>query len=749
MEKEIDISAVWQLLGARRLRTALDRLEAFSYKHPELRLSQRIESVRNDYGLMADYWRRGYKDKSLDSVYNDIIYKVYTVSADAYTSYCIRRDSFLAETDRRVRGNGRDDDFLTAACNQLEDFVSNSAVLQLQPEHVRGERMAELQAKHQRFLSDVFDYVWTSGQWNDGTMQQLKHLLTSPTVDAADQQVIVAAVTLGVSNVFDINKLRLLVDVYTTTTDEYVKQRALVGIVIALWSGDDRLFPQMGDIAKRLADDERACEELTELQIQLLYCVNAERDTNVVQKEIMPELIKNNGLHITPTGIEERDDDPMQDILNPQDEERNIEKIEEGMKRMVDMQRSGSDIYFGGFAHMKRFPFFNTVANWFTPYYKSHPQIRQLYANEKDLNIADKMVDSIMLCNNDKFSFVIVFQQVVNRLPASLREMMEHSRATLEMTDVKDDDVTPAYIRRIYLQDIYRFFRLFHKRTCFNSPFDDGDVDGSVPGYVFFANSVFRGTPLDQKLNYVVASMIKQKLYAAAIDVLAIYSDDAKDYYYYMYCGNMLLRHNSLALRRGLAAMDACECFTKALSVKPDDEKALFGLARAKFYSGRYVDAARAYKRLAQQKPDTRRYAVGYCVCLTNLARYDEATPLLYKINYEHPDDDNVKRVLARSLVGSGKYEQAEGMYASLATNEVEDTVNRGYCNWFKGDVNAAVQLFAEYVSELYPDADTETKRAHCYADIIESESDYIKAHGVTDTESLLMADAIRDAIVR
>ena len=50
-----------------------------------------------------------------------------------------------------------------------------------------------------------------------------------------------------------------------------------------------------------------------------------------------------------------------------------MEKLEASMKRMNDMQRQGSDVYFGGFSQMKRFPFFSVVANWFMPFYLHHP----------------------------------------------------------------------------------------------------------------------------------------------------------------------------------------------------------------------------------------------------------------------------------------------------------------------------------------------------------------------------------------
>lgn len=749
MERNKEIAEIFDLLANKQLRHAIDRIEAFGYKYPELRINSEVEQVRANYDLMADFWCRGFKDASLDTVYNDIISKVYKLTADAGLSYAISHNSYLTALYRRVRANGRDDSFIASVRGELEGFVSEMAMLDLEPEHIRSERKKVLYVKRQGFMTDLFDYIWTSGQWSDGTMEELKRTILSPTVDAIDQQTIVSAVTLGVVNMFDFNKLHLLIDVYRESVDENVRQRALVGIVLAVWNGKPTLFPAEKTIIGELLSDPKGCDELTELQIQLLYCISAEKDTKTIQDEIMPDLLRHNNLHITSNGIEEREDDTIEDIIDSEASERRMENLEESFRRMVDMQKAGADIYFGGFAQMKRFPFFDVVSNWFTPYYPEHPTISALYSNKADSKIVNNMINHIAFCNSDKYSFVIAFNKVVGKLPQNLREMLSNSNvAMMGESSVVSSFTTPACIRRMYLQDLYRFFRLFHSRACFNNPFEVYSEIGVPPGYVFFADPIYRGTPLEGKFNEIVACMVKRKLYADAFDVLANYSEGAKDYQYNMLCGNMLLRYHSLATMHGFASIDASECFAKALELNPEDRKALFGYTRALFNVGKYDESATVYAKLMDAYPDNNNYVLGYCVCLTNLGRYEETQQYLFKLNYEHPDDDAVKRVLARTLVGDGKYEQALRLYDSL-TLEAGDIVNRGYCEWFMGEIQKAIGHFVEYISMRYPDVDTETKRRHCQADVIDNERDFILAHGISLTETHLMVDAIRDAIVR
>lgn len=748
MERNKEIEGIVRMLAERKLRQAIDGLESFCYKHPELKLMQRLEQIKADSSLMADYWQRGYKDASLDTVYNRLIVRTYRLAADAALQYGVAHNSFLVTTYRRVRDNGRDEALTASAVDELENFVSNIALLELEPEHVRGERMKSLYARHQTFLNDLFDYIWTSEQWTDGLTDTLRRLLLSPTVDAADQQLIVSAVTLGAMNIFDINKLHLLADTYKGNADEAVRQRALVGFVFAIDGGDARLFPDMVAIVDDLLRDEATCVALSELQLQLLYCLSAESDTRKVQSEIMPEIIKNNNISVNHNGIVERDDDPMEDIIDPEASERRMEKIEEGFRKIGDMQRAGADIYFGGFARMKNFPFFSTASNWFTVYYSEHPAIVSLYDKKSDSDLVNNMVKSIPFCSSDKYSFVIAFKSFIGRLPQEMREMMANgSVKAIDSIDVQQDGNDPAYQRRTYLQDFYRFLRLFHSRGCFNDPFSP-QTDNGCHGYVFFANPLLSGTLLGGHFNAVVAGMVKRRFFDEAASVLANYADSDKDYLYYMLCGNLILQHGDIVAKHDIVTTSATDSYRRAMGMKEGDEKAIFGYARALFYEGEYAKAAEAYENLLAMKPESKRYELGLCVCLINTGRYEEAQKTLYRLNYDSPDDDNVSRVLARSLVGVGKYEQAMKLYETL-DKESEDLVNRGYCEWFMGDVQAAIGHFADYITKRYPDSDTETKRRHCQADVIDSERDFIRAHGISDTETHLMVDAIRDAIVR
>ncbi len=751
MERNKELDDILELLAGQRLGLAIEYLESFFCKYPELGFADVFDGIKNDYRLMADYWAGGYRDPQLDGIYRRLTRYMYSLTSNVMLRHIIAHVPFFSSAHRAVAASRRD--WTVAAIQRdLEEFVSEVAMLQFEPEHIKREKKARIYAGHQSLMSELFNRIWLSEQWTEEQSHAYEELMLSPTVDVNDRALMVSAVMLSAMNVFDVNKLGLLINVYRRSMDDKVSQRALVGWVFSLGKGKERLFPEERQMVEELLKSEKVCEELTELQIQLLYCVSAESDNNTIQKEIIPDLLKNNNFHITRNGIEERDEDPMQDIFHPEESESNMEKVEQSFRRMVDMQKAGSDIYFGGFSQMKRFPFFDNISNWFVPFYKEHPAVAPVCDSGNNGKLVQKIIGSGPFCDSDKYSFVLAFTQVIDRIPQSMREMIGNGEVAGVARIMDIDNRSAAYIRRIYLQDIYRFFRLYPSRAHFYNPFDYRKGEKWHADYIFFAHSIFKGTALSKKNSEIVTFLMKRRMYGEAAEVLDCYADKDKDYQYYMLCGNVLLHKKNVILHDSLSGYTASECFRKAMECRPDDKRALMGYARACFYEGNYVEACDAYGGLMEKEPDKKSYLVGYGVCLTNLERYDEALKVLYRLDYEYPEDYTVRRVLARALVGDGKYEQAKNIYLKLSggdNDDAEDIVNFGFCEWFAGNNREAARLFARYLKTIYPNSTTDYYRERAEAEIIRSELGFIENHGVGMVDIQLMLDLISVEILR
>ena len=708
---DISLERIFGQLTRANVGLAIMETETYLAAWPNPQTKEKLDTLKTEYKLMSDYWMQGKKDPQLEKQYLSLLQRLYVLCANIAVHKHLATSSYLQGLNSVVRQSGRNWS-LDAIRQEMEGFVSNVAMLQLEPEHLRKEKSLALYKQHHEQMNALFNYVLTSRAWTDGVGRDMEDILLSPTVDSTDQQLVVSAITLSLMNRFDMVKFRLLLHLYELTQDEHVRQRALVGWVMGLDDDYLAVYPEQRELVAKLLESKKVCRELTELQMQLVYTLNAEKDTQTIQKEIMPDLLKGNSFKMTKNGLEEQEDDALEDVLNPDASEQRMEKLEASFQRMMDMQKQGADIYFGGFSQMKRFPFFYDMSNWLVPFYLQHPDIAQFVDKLETNRFLDVIMQRGPFCNSDKYSFVIAFQQVLNQLPENMREMMKRGEAQMdEMGETgQEEQQSPAYIRRIYLMDLFRFFRLFPNRTALCNPFDTAKNELGM--CMFFTSEVFQGTPLEQHKREVVSMLMKQKLRNTAIVLLNTFPKKMYDVQYFLWR----------------------EQYDKALELEPDNERALVGHARKLFRSDKLEEALECYDRLLLIHPERTGYLLNKAACLIRMEEYEEAQRLLFQLNYEHPEDDRVSRVLAWAMTCGGKLEQAERLYRELTTREesfCDDFLNMGYCLWLQGNIQEAAQSFRRYVELSGGDTDL------LYDDI-----PLLREHGITYTD-IMMMDAL------
>ena len=731
MQKNETLSQIIDLIEQRRLGRAVNALENFLLSHPSLKRDmESLMALQNDFNLMTDYWQRGFNDPEREQVYSQLLKRLYVLATNIMTRDKMANSRFLTSVHNRPR-HIRKDWTMSNVRHQLEDFVSDVAMLELETDDNRQERRKQVYQDHQLLMHDLFDYILTSRLWKESLGEAFTDILLSPTIDTNDQQLIVSAITLSALNAFGFNKFSVLMNVFMKTTDPAIRQRALVGWVLCIDESKVSLYPEMAEMINKACEDETCRNELTELQMQLFYCMEAEQDQKKIHDEIIPDILKGSNIKVTRHGLEEVDDDTLEDILHPDTSERNMERMEESMKQMATMQKEGSDIYFGGFAQMKRMPFYNELSNWFVPFFPQHPAISNIWENTKGKKFLQIITQIGAFCDSDKYSFVLAFEQVLKQFPTKMLKMIENGEASplplggmIELEEQRQ----PAFIRRMYLQNLYRFFRLYPMRSEFASPFDDREK------YLFFANPLFGKNKLQENMTEVAAFLMKHRKNDEALSVLSNCDLAANTFDYNMLMGNLLMR---MPLDTELSAT---EYFRHALDLRPDSEKALSGYARAQFRYHHYETALTSYEKLLKLKPEHTGFMLNAAICMTNLQKNEEALKLLFKLDYEQPDNHKVKRVLAWVLTMSKRYEQAGKAYQQLLSQEKPepvDMLNYGYCLWFQGDIMEAIVHFKQF---LLTNGD---ENYNLEQEFMGTEHSLIASHNITDTEIYLMLDTL------
>ncbi len=723
MNVEEILSKAINCLMDRRLSNAIEVLDQLYVQRPSLMGHSEFEAIKTDYQLMVDYMGRGFSDSHRESLYNTLLQRLYRVAADLEISWRCKNVSAYVNSFRVIDHLNTSHDFVRTV---LESFVSDIAMLSLQPEEMREQKSTELYDRHQSFINRLFSALWTSCQWTDDDSKFYTELLLSPTVVSTDQQVIVSAISLGAMNQFDINKFKTLVNVYQKATDEHVRQRALVGWVLAVFEGMD-IFPEQDAMIRELCENPAITRELLTLQIQFFYSKDAEKDNDKIQRDIMPDIMRNSNLTIGRLGIMEKEEDAIESILHQDADEKRMEQLEEKVRKMMDMQKQGSDIYFGGFSQMKRFPFFNDMVNWFTPFYLNHPALRSVINKLGDTKFLNTLMERSNFCESDRYSFAFALEQIINQLPADIKDAIG-SDAMLGPLAESDDTEDAISIRRTYLQDLYRFFRLYHTANDFINPFEDNGRGDFVADTFFFTYKSFMGTGLDDVKLRLASHLYKHQQMTELAELLTTFQSADPRY-------AILMGYTNINMGK---AEFAYQFFDYALKTEPDNQWALKGKARAALDAEDYKTAEEVYTELLKLEPGHKNYTMNRCVVLLKLGRTSEVREELFRLDYQYPEDMNVKRVLAWAMLSDNSLDKASQLYDTLlaSTPAHEDYLNAGYCQWAMGNVQRTVELFREWIVKS-------GKSREQLLEEFRSDADTLEMYGISETDCFLMLSLV------
>ena len=720
---EILSSAINNLMD-KRLDVAIELLEQLYVQRPTLIGHSELEAVKNDYQLMVDYMERGFTDDKRASLYLSLLQRLYRVAADLEISWRCKNVIVYVDAFRISDHLNTSHDFIRSV---LESFVSDVAMLSLLPEAERTEKAKDLYDRHQVFVNRLFNTLWTSCQWSDDDCAFYAELMLSPMVDVVDQQLLVSAVTLGAMNQFDINKFKALTTVYQQSTDERVRQRALVGWVLSVFEGMD-IFPEQDKIIRKLCENKDTIRELYALQIQFFYSQDTEKDNEKLQRDIMPYLVDGSNITIGRLGIVEKEEDSLENILNQDAEDKRMEQMEEKVRKMMEMQKQGSDIYFGGFRQMKRFPFFNDLANWFTPFYIDHPALRTTIERIGQPNILETITNQGNFCESDKYSLAFAMESIINQIPGNIKEMMG-SEGVFDPMGTTLDKSNPTYICRAYIQDLYRFFRLYRSSNELINPFIDNHKSSFVADTFFFVYKSFIGTGLDEYKMRLALYLYKHKNMDKLVELMSTFHVEDANY-------NILMGYINLYFGKPDVAY---QIFNMVLQEDTENQWALKGMARAAMDCEDYDTAEHTYSQLLRLEPDNINYAVKRCVTLLKTERYAEAREELFRLDYQYPDNMNVKRVFAWTMLLDKSLDKASQLYDRILADApmAEDYLNSGYCWWAKGNIGQAKNSFQAWITMTKGNKDRLLEE-------IRNDQKVLDLYGITEIDCLLMVNLIK-----
>lgn len=720
---------ITNLLNANRLKEALAQLQAYASQTSDWKLKNDIEALQTSYDLMLQYTIKGMQDPNKAKLYNDMKLKAYTL-AD-------RTHIFI---EAKNVSNAYYDHYRTAAELPYHSFAELQLMLEsyteskdtiplLYPDpEVRKKKTEAARRKYMEAIDELFYKIWVTPQWNDTDAEEADELLYSPLVKRKAQAVMVSAVTMSLLANFDLLKFNFLIDAYSHDSN-MISMRALVGMALAFYYYDDRirLYPDTKEILEGFYEDSTLARELYDVQIQLLKSVyETQKVEKIMRDEIIPEISNNPILKSSRLGIEEHFD-PEEG--NPEWEKwMDDSKLNEKLQELGEMQLGGADVYMGTFSQLKQFPFFKETPHWFYPFDSALACVNA-WSSPSMSPLINMLTITPIFCNSDKYSFCLT----INEMPIQQKQLLESQLVNrLEWNEFEEQirqrlgtrNMQRENISRLYIQDLYRYFKLWKAPRAARDIFLDKLDLWNTPSLA----------PILQSSEYAVKLADYLSGHDCREEALPLYRKATEH----------TPQHAELYQKMGYIYQQkgdyeqAIANYRQADVLAPDNVWNNRHLAQCYRKTGHNEEALTYYKKVEQVQPDNLTLTLQIGQCLMALERYDEALAYFFKLEYLDKNPQNARRGIGWCHFITGKWQEAKKYYDMLTAEPKpikEDWMNAGHIYYISGDVARAV----EYYSKAQELCGSHNK----FIELFRMDEPELLKQGITQTDLYVLLDAL------
>lgn len=722
-----DYKHIVDLLCNKRLKDGIVALKAFISGVNNWDLQNALEQVEESYTYMLGYMQQNIVDPKRKDLQFKLLRDTLTIADQGL--YII----LLSERNTGIYINTLHDvkmsdpsQVLRSILIELESHDDTLALNDSPETEEEKARLKVIRERHEYVQGILFKTVWGNPNWSVEEESVAKQILESPLVPVNDRCLLVSAVTMGMLECFDIRKIIFLFDAYGCE-DNKINQRALVGLAFAFQCYPARMpfYPKITSRLTLLSEDDKFALDLNRIQIQLLRSKETEKITRIMREEIIPEMLKSvntQNMRINPDDREDETND-----INP-DWMQHIENssLADKLREMSELQMEGADVYMGTFSTLKTFPFFKKIQNWFYPFSKQHSVVvNELENGTTGSGFLDTIFESPFFCDSDKYSFSLIISQ----MPKSQREFMvkqmldQSAEQLMDEENGKSANNNPDIISNQYIQNLYRFFKLYDRRNEFHDIFQERI---NLNLYPVLKEILFKPV----LLKAVVQFYFNNNHYAEAVEIyqtlIQLEGESVETYQKIGYCHQKQQKYK-----------EAVQYFLKADVLKPDTVWTDRHLATCYRKLTLYSKAIYYYQKVEAIQPENKSLLFNTGSCLVETGQYDEALRYFFKLDFIEPDNLKTWRAIAWCSFMQKKSDQSLKYYKKiLGTGGLaQDYLNAGHVTLCMGNMEEAIELYKE--SRKLSGSTT------LFLDLFDKDKEYLLANGIDECDIALLYDII------
>ena len=652
------------------LKPAFDKIRLILQTCENWDLLGKADEIEQNYRYMLSYLIDGVEDKERERVYNSIMVSSFQLADDVIRHVQARNAPNLYYEKSRACQSAP-----LPEIGEITERLLLSAV-----DECEAEQNAAL----------LFDACWLSNRIQSDARNKISAFFHHPDAKIYHKQLLLSALMLGCFEYFDETKIILLIDACLEETPE-IRQQALVYTLLLI----SRYEKRVSYYATLTRELEALCQQswfagnARAIAMRFILSRQTEkinRDLNQKFRKHMDEIKPFIEMQMKESKFLSEPDE-LFDEKNPEWEKNlNNKEIEKLMDDIANMQTEGVDLMASTFGQLKHFSFFNTLSNWFLPYYSNHSTIRSLKNNNEDI-----LKIGPLICDSDKYSLMFASNHIEMSFFDMIRQQIEANREAVEEQQeefnfLHDPAKKASAIATLCIHNLYRFFKYYPRHLDFYDPFR-------------FPLDIYRTKQLKEYVGDVESLSLfsdyymRKDLYSEAIplllDLVGQNQPQAEYFQKLGFCYQMDEQFD--------AAIDA---YLKADLILPDHLWTIKKLAACYRQAKQPEKALAYYQKLDVLQPESSSVALNIGHLLLDLNRPEEALKHYFKVEFNDKNGEKARRPIAWASLLAGKHEQAQRYYISIlsSTPTPTDRLNAGHAWIVCGNIRKGIDHYLKCI---------------------------------------------------
>lgn len=638
----------------------------------EFSFLDKLNELQETYSYMLRYRAEGFKDPMQEHIYHSLLASTYKL-ADRVKHKALAIESPLVYYSKKRSFQLNP----PVSFDNLYDRLKGSS------EVVGQEEVYEAA------LVRLYEKVWLSDFLTLEDKAAVHAILSDLSLPSSTGCQVVSALFMGLQMSFDAEKMDLLFDA-CESADEEVRVRGLITLLLTLYTYRKRIdiYPEVGNRLAALAEGNPGfTSAIRTITLRFILSRETEKITRKLQEEIIPEMIKLSSKVGNKINLKDFTAEPMSEEMNPEWEElMGDSALGDKMREFGELQQEGADVMHSTFVHLKSFPFFRELNNWFLPFMPEHSSLQSFAGNEqKGHAMLDTLAMASFMCNSDKYSLYFSMMQ----LPDPQRQMMFDQfggQASEMIQQDKEEMITNRgkieIVTGQYIQDLYRFYKLYPGRR----DFDD----------IFTWTLDFHNLPILQpyisdvdSLTTIAEYYLRKGYYADALVIYKRLTEKDPE-------SNILFQKTGYCQQMMGNQVEALEAYLLADILHTGSPWLIRRIAGCYRALKQPEKALAYYQRCEALKPDDLSVQMNIGHCLLEMRQYDEALKYYFKVDYLDTKGHKAWRPIAWCSFLTGRYDQALNYYKKIMDAQpiMQDYLNAGHTEWALQHVKNALGYY-------------------------------------------------------